>query len=60
VKSPTTALELLPRDAADRGLAVGVDIEVDGPPPLGIRAGVSQRIEHRLLRRVDVHSSMNA
>jgi hypothetical protein len=45
------ALEVLARDLADLGLAVRVDLEVDGPPPLGVAAAVGQRVEHSVGRR---------
>jgi len=48
------ALELVPGDATRLRLAVAACLEVDGLPPLGIGASVRERVEHSLLRRVDV------
>ena len=48
------ALEVLLGGAADRRLAVALDVDVDGLPPLRVGARVGERIEHLLLRRVDV------
>ena len=47
------------RDAADLGRAVRLDRDVDGPPPLGIGAGVGEGVEHASCGASTSHSSMN-
>src|SRR4051812_18493829 len=48
------ALEVLLRRHARTGLLVSLDLDVGGLPPIWIGAGVGERVEDRLLRRVDV------
>jgi len=48
------ALEVLARDLADGGLAVGFDVDVDGAPPLRVGACVGDGSEDLLARRGDV------
>ena len=48
-----SALEALTRDPPDRGRAVGLDLDVDRPPPVRIAARVGQSIEDSLDGRID-------
>ena len=48
------ALEVLARLLAELRLAVGVDVDVDRRPPLGVAAGVGDGVEHGLARRSHV------